>query len=102
MLLATHLGGVTSELTASPTGTWETHDIALAVVSHSADCDPPPMLPVLLHGGVLVYGLTGPRPNAVADHSHDSLALPITDPDELLSAQRLVIRRLIAATENGQ
>lgn len=53
-----------------------------------------PLHPAVRRGAV-VLGLTGPRPNGVAEHCHDSMALEISDPDELLQAHRAALLRLV-------
>lgn len=51
-------------------------------------------LPGLLHRGVVVWGITGPRPNPISPYCHDILAVPTSDLALLLRCHRLAIGRL--------
>lgn len=51
----------------------------------------------LLHRGVVIWGITGPRPNPVSPYCHDSLAVPESEPSILLRSHRLVVRQLVIA-----
>lgn len=53
-----------------------------------------PALHDLLHDGVVIWGITGPRPNPLAPYCHDVIAVPTPDPLLQLRGHRLVIRRL--------
>lgn len=57
----------------------------------------PSALDRILHAGVVIWGLTGPRPNPVSPYCHDSLAVPVSDPSLLLRSHRLVVRQLVDA-----
>lgn len=57
-------------------------------------------LHLLLARGVVIWGLTGPRPNALSHFCHDVLAVPTTEPDLLLRCHRLVVDRLVARPGN--
>lgn len=48
----------------------------------------------LLHDGVVIWGITGPRPNPLTPYCHDVIAIPTPDPLLQLRGHRLVIRRL--------
>lgn len=48
----------------------------------------------LLHDGVVIWGITGPRPDPLAPYCHDVIAVPTPDPLLQLRWHRLVIRRL--------
>lgn len=66
---------------------------------HTAPCaegTPVGTLHRLLTGGSLVWGITGPRPNPVADHCHDTVAVPADDPGMLLEGHQRVIDALVA------
>lgn len=49
----------------------------------------------MLDRAVTIYGLTGARPNPVADHCHDTVAIPRDDTATVRAAHRLVIRQLL-------
>lgn len=77
------------------------HD--LLVTLSSAGGGQPSLQPVggfsalhrLLHAGVMIWGITGPRPNPISPYCHDSLAVPESEPSLLLRGHRLVVRRLM-------
>lgn len=56
----------------------------------------PSALRRLVCSGIRIWAVTGPRPNTVADHSHDSVAFPVADADLLSRAHELVVQHLIA------
>lgn len=71
---------------------------------------PSPLHELLLRG-VVIWGITGPRPGPVAHYCHDVIAVPTPDPLLLLRSHRLVIRRLtlpspesppLAVVRNGE
>lgn len=45
----------------------------------------------LLRAGVIIWGITGPRPNPVAPYCHDIVAVPEQSPSRLLRSHRLVV-----------
>ena len=79
-------------------------DILLLLTSpvsriHDAPClegTPLAALHSLLRTGTLVWGITGPRPNSISVHCHDSVALPLDDPAVLLESHERVVDALIA------
>lgn len=64
---------------------------------HTAPCladGPIGALHRLVRGGVEIWGVTGPRPNSIADHCHDSIAMPQADLGLLLKSHELIVDRL--------
>ncbi|HEX2153978.1 MAG TPA: hypothetical protein VHL52_08365 [Acidimicrobiia bacterium] len=71
---------------------------------HSAACPaagPLATLHRLLRAGVEIWGITGPRPNSVADHCHDAIAVPHGDPGIGLKSHQLIAQLLVRRTEDA-
>lgn len=49
----------------------------------------------LIRSGVEIWGITGRRPNSVADHCHDSIAVPDDDPGIVLRSHQMIAQLLV-------
>jgi len=92
--LAARFSGTPVELRALDRLRLDRGDLLVVV---SSDGDGPPLaLRRLVRSGARIWSVTGPGPNAVADHSHDSVVVPLADPAMLARAHEIVVQRLIA------
>ena len=84
-------------------------DLVVVLVSADAPEGQRPCLPStttralhdLLQRGAIVWGMTGPRPNPVAAHCHDTAAVPTTDPGRLLSVHTALVAELVRLLDEG-
>lgn len=74
------------------------HLIVITSAGAPGAADPPPQilddLHSLLRYGVVIWGLTGRRPNAVSAYCHDTMALADQDPVELSRIHHVVVNSL--------
>jgi hypothetical protein len=84
-------------------------DLVIVIVSAAAPEGHRPCLPSttthalhdLLQRGTVVWGMTGPRPNPVADHCHDTAAVPTADVERVLWAHTTLVGELVRSLEAG-